>query len=788
MPTITYTLTDEAAALATYSLLPLVRSIVERFGISVEAKDISLAGRILAAFPEVLTPEQRRCDDLAYLATLVKSPSCCLIKLPNISASRAQLESALDELRSQGYPLPPFPGAHESLTESERSIRKRYLSILGSAVNPQLRDGNSDRRIPGPLKDLMHNPPTHIATQTRTHTLAPWPKPSNSAVTSMSEGDFYHNENSAIIDVESTKLRIEFHPAAGGSKAKTLAETSELHCGDVVDSSYLSKSHLETFLDGARQRCRKENLLYSLHLKATMMKVSDPVIFGIALKHYCSQLWDQHGETLTRAGVTPHTGLGDLLSKVSGHPDKGAISEQIRSIISEGPGVAMVDSDRGISNFHVPSDIIIDASMATMLRDGGRMWDPRGELVDTLAIIPDSSYGPTYGAALEYFQERGSMNPQTMGSLANVGLMAGKAEEYGSHPYTFISTEAGTYHVINLNSGEALLSHDVQEGDIWRMCLCRYEAIKSWFQLAIDRGRISGQSVIFWLDPHRAHDRNILSHIEPMLIEYQKSNQAHEHHQDIVFKSPIEAMKYSLSQLSNGTSLIAATGNVLRDYLTDLFPILEVGTSAKMLSLISLNNGGGLYETGSGGSAPKHVQQFHKENHLRWDSLGEFLALQEALEALARHHPELSLEPLRTAFQKANVRYLRAGKSPSRKSGELDNRGSHFYFILYLIEALSEELNSPDHEGTGHSTDQAFWSSLLNELHAAESQITAELCGGSGTELDKELTGGYYHPDPEKISALMRPSPTLNAIWEKAFGPHRAITSITESHPPSQKR
>ena len=748
MPTITYTLTDEAPALATYSLLPLIRPILSQFDLHIEKRDISLAARILAAFPEYLEDQQKQSDDLAYLSELVGKPSCCLIKLPNISASVTQLKEAIQELQSQGYKVPDFP--EKPKNPEEQKIKARYQGVLGSAVNPKLRDGNADRRIPQVLKELMHNPPQGM----RQHKLAPWSLESRSTVMSMPEGDFYDSQQTYVAS-EKMKAQIIWKPHQGAPKP--LGESIWLATGDIIDSSFMDLGKLNAFFALAQNQAKERGLLYSLHLKATMMKVSDPVIFGVALKSYFSDLWQKYEGVFSTLGVLPRLGLQDLLEKIKNHPEAKNIQQDIQNTLASSP-VAMVDSDQGITNFHVPSHIIIDASMATLIRDGGQMWNKEGQLQDAMAVIPDRTYAWIYAAAIDFCKTHGAMDPKTMGSLANVGLMAGKAQEYGSHPRTFICESDGVMEVQDHHSGEVLLSHQVSKGDIWRMCYTQHSAIKSWVKLACDRTRLSPSTpTIFWLDPLRPHDRAVQAQVEKILAEYDEGL-------PISFSPPGEAMYASLTRLKKGENIIAATGNVLRDYLTDLFPILEVGTSAKMLSIVSLNQGGGLFETGSGGSAPKHVQQFHKENHLRWDSLGEFLALGEALDFLQQTQPERPhLLALSKSFRKAQERYLREGKSPSRKAGELDSRGSHFYFVLFLVEALAQELKESAHH------DYEFWQHLAGSMKEQETQIISELTEIQGKPLPQEAVGGYYHLQPTRVSEVMRSSKTLGSLWDQTF-------------------
>lgn len=749
MPTITYTLTDEAPALAHFSLIPLLTPVLRRFGIKLEERDISLATRILAAFPEWLPEAKRREDHLALLADKVLDPTCCLIKLPNISASQTQLKEAIQELKSQGYGIPDFCEHPQNAKEQE--IQDRYRKILGSAVNPRLRDGNADRRIPEALKELMHSTPV----EKRSDKLAPWSQSSRCQVMSMKAGDFYHTEQTYKIKA-SSRIRIAFEPQEQGPR-QMLREGIEVGASDLVDGACMKVAALADFCSAARRRSIEEDLLFSLHLKATMMKVSDPVIFGVALQHYFAPLWEKYGAVFAQLGIEARFGLQDLVAKLSDHPAQEEILTQLDALVQSAPQLAMVDSERGITNFHVPSDIIIDASMATLIRDGGRMYNQKGQLAEALAVIPDSTYGAVYQSAIEHFKENGKIDPYTMGSLANVGLMAGKAQEYGSHPYTFVCPAAGTITVQDEETGEKLISHEVAAGDIWRMCHTQFSAIKNWVELALERTRLCPDAqAIFWLDPHRSHDAALKSIAQDILSQHPLAQPE----LPLSFSDPAKAMKSSLARLSEGKNVIAITGNVLRDYLTDLFPILEVGTSAKMLSIVSLRKGGGLFETGSGGSAPRHVQQFYRENHLRWDSLGEFLALKEAVEFLSRQESASNLDLLAQALDRASKRYLQENRCPSRKVGEVDTRGSHFYFMMFLVEALATI-------STGE--DAQLWSALEGSMHREEPRIIEELLRVQGNALSQTDTGGYYHPDPEKISSCMQVSETLKGLWQKAF-------------------
>ncbi|MBN2625544.1 MAG: NADP-dependent isocitrate dehydrogenase [Spirochaetales bacterium] len=733
---ITYTLTDEAPALATRSLLPLIRAFAGCAGIGVETKDISLAGRILAAFPERLKPEQRIPDDLALLGKMVKEPEANIIKLPNISASVPQLKAAVAELQEKGYDLPDYP--EEPVGEEESAVRARYDKIKGSAVNPVLREGNSDRRAPLSVKNFARKNP---------HSMGAWSKDSLTHVASMEEGDFYGSEKSLTLE-KADRVRIELKKADGTTEV--LKEGLALLEGEIIDAAVMDSRKLREFYAAQIKDAREKGVLFSLHLKATMMKVSDPVIFGHALSVYFAPLFEKFGKELAAAGVDPNNGLGDLLKKIESLNDdvQRSIRAELDACLAAGPDLAMVDSDRGITNFHVPSDIIIDASMPAAIRNSGKMWNKEGKAQDMKAVIPDRSYAGVYQAAVDFCRENGAFDPVTMGSVANVGLMAQKAEEYGSHDKTFIVSSEGTVRVVG-EGDRILLEQPVRSGDIFRMCQAKDAPIRDWIKLAVIRARLTGSKTIFWLDENRAHDRALREKVAAVLPEYDTQGL------DISVLSPVEATQVSMKEIAAGNDVISVTGNVLRDYLTDLFPILEVGTSAKMLSVVPLMNGGGLYETGAGGSAPKHVQQFLSENHLRWDSLGEFLALAVSLEQIALGGNGKAAVLSKTLDQ-GTSRLLDNRKSPSRKAGELDNRGSHFYLALYWAQALAEQNDD------GELRDN--FAPLYQELAAKEEDIVEELnrVQGKGADMD-----GYYRASEEVMARLMRPSPLFNSIMDE---------------------
>ena len=735
-PTIIYTHTDEAPALATYSFLPILRVFAGAADIGVETRDISLSGRIICRFPDRLAPEQRIDDHLSELGRLATTPEANIIKLPNISASIPQMKAAISELQSQGYDLPDYP--EEPSDDQERETRSRYDTVKGSAVNPVLREGNSDRRAPGAVKAYAKAHP---------HRMGAWSSDSLTHVSSMTDDDFFGNEQSVTIDV-ATELSIE-HVASDGT-VTALRNPVKVDDGEVVDSTFMSMKALVAFLDEQIADARDQGILFSLHMKATMMKVSDPIIFGHAVQAYFKPVFEKHAATLERLGVDPKNGFGDVVAKIASLPEaeRAAIEADVAAVYAAGPGIAQVDSDRGITNLHVPSDIIIDASMPAMLRESGRMWNAAGETQDAKAVIPDRSYASVYQAVIDDCRTHGAYDPASMGSVPNVGLMAKKAEEYGSHDKTFEIPAAGMVRVTDA-AGNVLMSHEVEAGDIWRMCQTKDASIRDWVKLAVTRARATGVPAVFWLDSTRAHDQQIIRKVEQYLAEHDTT--------DLEFHTmaPAEACRFSVERIRRGEDTISVTGNVLRDYLTDLFPILEVGTSAKMLSIVPLMNGGGLFETGAGGSAPKHVQQFEKENHLRWDSLGEFLALAASFEHLADHTGNASSRVLGRTLDEATTRYLMENRAPSRKAGELDNRGTHFYLCMYWAQALAAQ--------TEDSDLAARFAPLATAMEENESKIIAELNDAQGVPMD---IGGYYHPDPARAAEAMRPSSTFNAIMD----------------------
>ena len=731
---IVYTKTDEAPALATYSLLPIIKSFTKSSGIHIESKDISLAGRLLANFPDFLTEEQKVPDALAELGDLVKQPEANVIKLPNISASIPQLRKAIKELKDKGYDLPNYPA--EPKNDAERSIKSRYDKVKGSAVNPVLREGNSDRRAPKAVKNYAKKHP---------HSMGEWSSESKTHVATMSHGDFAHNEKSITLS-EATHVSI-VHTDGSGNKT-TLKENLELLNGEIIDASVMSKSALLEFLKAEVKDAKDKGVLFSLHMKATMMKVSDPIIFGHAVRVFFSDLFEKHGETFKKLGVDVNNGFGNLVSKIQELPEaeKLQIEEDIATAFEESPDLAMVNSDKGITNLHVPSDVIIDASMPAMIRTSGQMWNAEGEQQDTKAVIPDSSYAGLYTATLDFCKKYGAFDPVTMGTVPNVGLMAQKAEEYGSHDKTFEIPASGKVEVIDA-SGNILISHQVEKGDIWRMCQTKDAAVENWVALAVNRARDSHTPAVFWLDENRAHDAELIKKVHQYLANHDTKGL------DLRILSPIEATHFTLERVKEGKDTISVTGNVLRDYLTDLFPILELGTSAKMLSIVPLMNGGGLFETGAGGSAPKHVQQFNKENHLRWDSLGEFLALAVSLEHYGKVNNNDKAIILSEALDDATEKLLTDGKSPSRKVNEIDNRGSHFYLAMFWAEALANQTKDMDLKNE--------FSELFRDLQAHEAKITEELIEIQGKPME---LGGYYEPDAALAQHAMRPSETLNKI------------------------
>lgn len=728
-----YTQTDEAAALATQSLLPIVQAFAKPCGIEIETKNISLAARILSSFRTYLKPEQQVSDALSELGVLVKKPDANIIKLPNISASIPQLKAAIEELQSKGYDLPNYPDSPSN--DEEKNIKATYDKIKGSAVNPVLREGNSDRRAPKPVKAFAKKNP---------HSMGAWKASSASHVATMSSGDFASNEKSVTI-AQAGNVTIQLTHAEGTT---TLKESVPVLEGEIIDATLMSKKALLAFLEAQIADAKNQGVLFSLHMKATMMKVSDPIIFGHCVKAFFKSVFDKFGAELAQAGIDANNGLGNLLSGLNGlAPDvKTAVEAEIQKCFTEGPDLAMVDSDRGITNLHVPSDIIIDASMPAMIRNSGQMWNKEGKAQDTKAVIPDSSYAGIFQATIDFCKEHGAFDPTTMGTVPNVGLMAQKAEEYGSHDKTFEIAAAGKVQVVDA-SGTVLIEHEVEKGDIWRMCQVKDLPIQDWVKLAVNRAKATGAPTIFWLDENRAHDSELIKKVKAYLPNHDTSGL------DLQILSPLEATKVSLLRMKEGLDTISVTGNVLRDYNTDLFPILELGTSAKMLSIVPLMNGGGLFETGAGGSAPKHVQQFNKENHLRWDSLGEFLALAVSFEHEAETNNNVKAKVLAEALDNATISLLENGKSPSRKVNELDNRGSHFYIAFYWAQELAKQTKDLDL--------QAKFAPVAAALLDSEAKIVEELNSIQGSAVDID---GYYVPKPEKSSDAMRPSATLNGI------------------------
>jgi len=731
---IIYTKTDEAPMLATYSFLPIVEAFTKAAGVSLETRDISLAGRILSQFPDYLKDDQKVADDLAELGELAKQPEANIIKLPNISASVPQLKNAISELQSKGFAIPDYPD--DANTDEEKDVKSRYDKVKGSAVNPVLREGNSDRRAPKAVKNFAKKNP---------HRMGEWSSDSKTHVSTMSEGDFRANERSVTLSKGDT-LKIEFTSEDGS--AKTLKEGLKVLDGEVIDATKMSKKALLKFLREQVKDAQEKGVLFSLHMKATMMKVSDPIIFGHAVKVFFEDVFDKYGAELEKAGADVTSGLGDVLQAVENLPkDKqNEINSAIAKDLKDGPDIAMVNSDEGITNLHVPSDVIIDASMPAMIRTSGQMWNKEGKTQDTKAVIPDSSYAGLYQATIDFCKEHGAFDPTTMGTVPNVGLMAQKAEEYGSHDKTFEIPGNGSVKVINA-AGESILEHDVEEGDIWRMCQVKDAPVQDWIKLAISRAKATGMPAVFWLDENRAHDAELIKKVNKYLPNHDTDGL------EIKIMAPTEATKYTLERVKDGKDTISVTGNVLRDYLTDLFPILELGTSAKMLSIVPLMNGGGLFETGAGGSAPKHVQQFVKEGHLRWDSLGEFLALAVSLEHLGEKYNNSKALTLAEALDDATERFLNEGRSPSRKVNELDNRGSHFYLALYWAEALSTQTSNKDLN--------VYFGRVADMLKENKDQILKDLIDAQGKPVD---IGGYYEPNEEMTKKAMRPSNKLNEI------------------------
>ena len=734
MSKIIYTKTDEAPALATHSLLPIVKAFVKSSGINIETKDISLAARILAVFPDFLNEDQRVSDDLAILGELAKKPEANIVKLPNISASVPQLKAAIKELQSKGYNIPDYP--NEAETEAEKEIKVRYDKIKGSAVNPVLREGNSDRRAPKAVKNYAKKNP---------HSMGAWSSDSKTHVATMEANDFAHNENSVTLN-DATSIKI-VHTDSNGTTT-ILKDSLALLKGEIIDATLLSKKNLLTFFEEQIADAKANNVLFSLHMKATMMKVSDPIIFGHAVKVFFKDVFTKHAETLDEIGVDVNNGFGNLIEKIQGLPEakRKEIQADIDTAFKKGPAIAMVNSDKGITNLHVPSDVIIDASMPAMIRTSGQMWNADGKLQDTKAVIPDSSYAGIYSATIDFCKKNGAFDPTTMGTVPNVGLMAQKAEEYGSHDKTFEIASNGTVS-INDASGNTLIKHTVETGDIWRMCQVKDAPIQDWVKLAVTRARASQTPAVFWLDKYRAHDAELIKKVNTYLKDHDTSGL------ELRILSPIDATLFTCERLKDGKDTISVSGNVLRDYLTDLFPILEVGTSAKMLSIVPLMNGGGLFETGAGGSAPKHVQQLLEENHLRWDSLGEFLALAVSLEHFSEVNNNAKAKILGQTLDDATDKLLENRKGPSRKSGELDNRGSHFYLAMYWAQELANQ-----------NIDEALkaeFTPIAKQLADNEQAIIKELNDIQGKPTD---LGGYYEPDEALINQVMRPSETFNAI------------------------
>lgn len=732
--TIIYTETDEAPRLATYSLLPIIQAFTKAAGISVETRDISLAGRIIANFPEYLSEDQRIGDALAELGELAKTPEANIIKLPNISASIPQLVAAIKELQSQGYALPDYP--FDPKNDEQRDVKSRYDKIKGSAVNPVLREGNSDRRAPTSVKNYAKKHP---------HRMGAWSKDSKTHVAHMDGGDFYASEQSTTFENADT-LKIVLKAENG--EETVLKDGVKVLAGEVVDAAVMNTTKLQEFYAKETAAAKSEGVLLSLHLKATMMKVSDPILFGHAVKVYFKDLFAKHGDTFKEIGVDLTNGFGDVVAKVAELPaeKRAEIEADIKAVYANQAELAMVNSDKGITNLHVPSDVIIDASMPAMIRDGGKMWDTAGGQQDTKAMIPDRCYAGVYAETINFCKEHGAFDPATMGTVPNVGLMAQKAEEYGSHDKTFEIPAAGTVQVLNAE-GEIVFSHTVGKGDLWRMCQVKDAPIRDWVKLAVTRSQQSGMPAVFWLDSERAHDRQLIGKVEDYLQEHDTSGL------DIQIMAPVEATLHTLKRMKEGKDTISVTGNVLRDYLTDLFPILELNTSAKMLSIVPLMNGGGLFETGAGGSAPKHVQQFVEENHLRWDSLGEFLALAASLEHLSRVTGNDRAQVLADTLDQATAKFLETNKSPSRKVGEIDNRGSHFYLGMYWAEALANQDSDADLK--------ARFTKLAEKLHSNEDAIVAKLNEVQGVAVEIE---GYYQPNTDLVSKAMRPSEILNDV------------------------
>jgi isocitrate dehydrogenase len=732
---IVYTLTDEAPLLATYSFLPIVKAFTATAGIEIETEDISLAARILANFPEFLKEDQKVKDSLSELGKLANSPEANIIKLPNISASVPQLKEAIAELQAHGYAIPNFP--EEAKNDAEKEIKAKYAKILGSAVNPVLREGNSDRRAPKAVKNFAKAHP---------HSMGAWSADSKTEVATMENGDFYGSEKSITVP-EPTDVKIEF--VAEDGTTTVLKEHTPLKAGEIIDSSVMNLNALKSFVVKAIAEAKKQNILLSVHLKATMMKISDPIIFGAIVEVYFADVFKKYASLFKELNVDTRNGLGDVYAKIAGRPEQAEVEAAINQAIENGPALAMVNSDKGITNLHVPSDVIVDASMPAMIRTSGQMYNKEGKQQDTLAVIPDRSYAGIYSATIDFCKKNGAFDPTTMGSVPNVGLMAQKAEEYGSHDKTFQMTANGVVRVVDAK-GTVLMEQAVEAKDIFRMCQAKDAPIQDWVKLAVNRARLSSTPAVFWLDENRAHDRQLIEKVKTYLKDYDTAGL------DIRILNPIEATNFTLGRIKQGLDTISVTGNVLRDYLTDLFPILEVGTSAKMLSIVPLMNGGGLFETGAGGSAPKHVEQFTKEGYLRWDSLGEFLALGASLEHLGQSLNNSKALVLSETLDEANDAFLKNDKSPARRIGQIDNRGSHFYLAMYWAEALAAQ--------TKDSELKAIFTPIAKELEENEAKINEELIGAQGKPQD---IGGYYQPNPELTNKAMRPSKTFNAILAK---------------------
>lgn len=732
---ILYTITDEAPMLATHSFLPIVKSFAAPANIQIETRDISLAGRILANFPEYLNEAQRVSDALTELGQLATTPEANIIKLPNISASVPQLKEAIKELQDKGFAIPNYP--EEPQNDEEKNIKGKYAKVLGSAVNPVLREGNSDRRAPKAVKNYAKKHP---------HSMGAWSADSKTQVASMNEGDFYGSEQSVTVK-EAGTFRIEFIAANGNTTI--LKDNSTLQAGEIIDSAVLNLNKLKQFVAEAIQNAKANNVLLSAHLKATMMKVSDPIIFGAIVSTYFKDVFEKYASIFDALGVNPNNGLGDLYAKITGHEKEAEITAAIQSTIANGPAIAMVNSEKGITNLHVPSDVIVDASMPAMIRTSGQMWNVEGKQQDTLALIPDRSYAGVYTATIDFCKKNGAFDPRTMGSVPNVGLMAQKAEEYGSHDKTFQMEAAGVVNVVDGNE-TILMQQTVEKGDIFRMCQTKDAPILDWVKLAVNRARLSNTPAIFWLDNNRAHDRQLIAKVNEYLKKFDTNGL------DIQILDPIAATNFTLDRIIKGLDTISVTGNVLRDYLTDLFPILELGTSAKMLSIVPLMNGGGLFETGAGGSAPKHVEQFIEEGYLRWDSLGEFLALQASLEHLSQTQNNSKALVLADALDEANALFLDNDKSPARKVGQIDNRGSHYYLALYWAQALAAQNKD--------TALQAIFTPIAAALSENEAQINAELIGSQGKP---QKIDGYYKPNENLLNKAMRPSQTLNTILDQ---------------------